>query len=77
MEELKRGMDDLKRAIKDAAADGDRSNINVAKRTNIVSATNVGGEGSTRAASSKQVSRIRQRDGETVEETFETRTEGS
>lgn len=76
MDELKRGLRDLKqnveRAVADAQEAGEASNVNVARRSNIVVAGNVGGDGS-HAASSKQVSRIRQRDGKTEEETVETR----
>ena len=76
MDELKRGLRDLKQNVEQAVADAqaadDESNVNVARRSNIVVAGNTGGDGS-HAASSKQVTRIRQRNGETEEETVETR----
>ena len=76
---LKRGMDDLKRGIKRAVeesvtraedADGeDAHNINVAGRVNKAVATNIGEPGSVQGVSSKQKVRIRQNGDETYEET--------
>jgi hypothetical protein len=77
-DELKQAMTDLKhtikREVKKARAAADSSgegvhNLNVAHRENIVVASNVGEEGSVRGASAKQKTRIRQRDGQTYEET--------
>lgn len=81
---LKRRLAGLKRDLKGAAqATANPSGlrrvrtVNTAGRTNIVLAANVGEPGATQGASSTQHVRIRQRNGETVEETetIETRLE--
>ena len=78
MADLKRALRDLKDQVKDAAEHGEAVNVNVAGRTNIASAVNVGGEGEQHSVSSTQTTRIRQqRNGETIEETTETRHESA
>jgi hypothetical protein len=58
---------DLKRSIQKSVG-GSSSSVSVAGRSNVVSATNVGSEGSVRQASATQSNRIVQRNGKTVNE---------
>ncbi len=64
-DDLKRGMkqvrDAVEQVVHEAAKDGaDRSHINVARRTNIKVAKNVGHDGGTAHASATQVAPIEQ-----------------
>jgi hypothetical protein len=77
-DEVNDAVTDLKHAVKQqvkaARARSERSGegshtLNAAERNNIVVASNVREEGSVRGASAKQTTRIRQRDGQTHEET--------
>lgn len=71
MREIKEQVERAADADEDSATTRDSSGINVAKRSNIVVARNIGGAGSAQKASGRQTTRIRQRDGKTVEQTVE------
>lgn len=76
---LKSALNDLKRSLTDIAdtarrdAETGDDSINIAGRSNIAVASNVGQDGSTHSVSTTQKMRIRQNGGETIEETETTK----
>jgi len=67
MEEGERLKDEAKRRVRSTS-------VNIAGRVNIAKAINIASEGARRTASSRQDTRIRQRDGQTVVESESTET---
>lgn len=63
--QIRRLRESLERAARRAARDTrNAGRINVARRTNVIVSTNIGGEGAVHGASSRQNAPIRQRGGE-------------
>ena len=72
LSDMKRELDAAAKRLRQAARDGTSSNVNIASRQNIVTASNTGEPDTAQHASTRQSVHITQRDGSSVVETHET-----